>query len=253
MKKQMTLAALVAAACMTVRADAGDVSLIGVANGDSRWYEYFSDAYAQLDFDPDGFYSISTEDQATDPFPGQAGIIPGSNPLQRYGAATVFKNGPIIDLGTLSYDSSGLTGNGNEDAAITGLVFDLAPSVAGGDANVPFGGTYTTTVQTAAGTVSLLNGNVVNINLTSDFFFTYQFVNQVDFSLFPLDYNGVLTITDNDFTLVADQPAPGVYEDFQGSGFNLRYEWDISGVVPEPGSLSLLALGGLALVRRRRM
>lgn len=222
-------------------ASAANFALGLTADGSSRWYEYFSDVFAQLDRghggNPalDGFYSISALPTFT-----QVGA----------GADVFPSEANFANIGTLTFADT-FSGAGVESAAITGLTLDFSPFVADDD-NVLSAG-YTTGLSGVIGTVSLFNGAVTSIDLTSTITFTYDFSG---FGGGPLPYIGTFSIVDDAFTLFVDDAQTILAPD------DLRYVWDVTGAVnglapiPEPSTTTALAavaaLGFAALRRRRR-
>ncbi|CAL1125565.1 unnamed protein product [Cladocopium goreaui] len=208
--------------------------LSGTADGSSRWYEYFSDGFAQLDQgfggNPalDGFFLISS--------------LPAFDPIG--GGANVFPNEAAFNLGTISYDDAGLSGSGLENTPITGYTVDMALNIADDDAIVSQG--YTTTLQNVAGSLTFFNGALAAVNMTSDIVFTY------DFSGFGgglLDFTGAFDFNGDSFELLVDNES---YP--SGFGADIKYAWESTGsidglaAVPEPGTFALLACGGFSLV-----
>lgn len=203
------------------------------AEGTGRWYEYFSDAFAQIDREPDGFYLISQ--------------LPNFVPVG--GGANVFPSeGNFADLGTIGYST--ITGVGHETATITSLDLDFAPYIAYTDAlvNQP----YTTSFTGFSGTVDLFNGAVTAVNLASDIRFTYDFSG---FGFGLADYDGTFSITGSRFDLFVDGTYPTPFPD------PMRYVWDFEGdvqnlaPVPEPSTYLMLLAGlgviGATALRRR--
>lgn len=193
-----------------------------------RWYEYFSDVYAQIDKEPDGFYLISTN--------GPVG-----------GGADVFPNeGNWLNVGSLTLSGT-VTGVGVETFTITGSTFDFDQYVADNDMVAGVG--YATNIGTPAlGTIQFANGVVSSIDYSSPITFVFNGVGSMPFS-------GTLAINNSGFDLYADSTYPS------GMGSPFRYVWDATGTaayssvvaVPEPTrSLFLLGSLGALLLRRRR-
>jgi hypothetical protein len=223
-------------------ASAATFNLSFTADGSSRWYEYFSDSFAQLDRgfggNPalDGFYSISALPTFT-----QIGT----------GADVFPTEAAFANIGSLAFADT-FTGSGLETAAITGLTLNFSPFVADDD-NITAAG-YTTGLSAVSGNVTLFNGAVTAINLTSTITFTYDFSG---FGAGPLPYSGSFVITGQSFDLYVDH----AYTAFAPN--DLRYVWDVTGTVndlataaiPEPSATAALAAGAalaIALIRRRR-
>ena len=113
----------------------------------SRFYDYFSDAYAEISLDPDGFYQIG-------------------NPDQQYGKFDVFVNQDSLDLGDLVVDAKNLSGKGLENVSITGWKLDLYKSI---DVTNP----YSTEVSNINGTLTYVDGIASNLNLECDIMLTF--------------------------------------------------------------------------------
>lgn len=198
------------------------------AAGSSRFYDYFSDAFAQLDRSPQGMWNIS-------------------NPSQQLGSdVNGFANGGVWNnLGTLTLDGD-VTGTGTEIfniAAVSG--FDFDPVISGSVFAIAGGG-YSTTFGAFSGTVTLTGGIVTSLNFTGDIAFTFP-----GYPSQPFD--GMFTLTESSFDLLVDDflpsPAPDFFPD-------IRQVWDVDGtaafaVVPEPSAALLGSLGLLPLLRRR--
>jgi len=235
--RYVPLFALMAGLGLASQASAATFQLDLVADGDSRWYEYVSDAYAELgrSFNGnsvmDGFFKISNNGAST--LGGGADVFP--------------HEANFANIGTLSFANG--TGVGVETLAITGLTMNFSPFVADNDTVTNSG--YTTALSNVAGTVTVFNGAVAAIDLTSNITFTYQHN-----MLGALPYDGTFTMNNGGFDLDVDE---SITTAFGG----VRYAWDVHGsvsnlasipAVPEPETYAML-LAGLGLigsvVRRR--
>lgn len=211
-----------------------DVSL--TANGASRWYDYFSDAYGQINLNPsgpyeDGFYQIGTNT----PLGGGADIFPNE--------------GNWANVGTLTLSGT-VQGVGVETFNIVSSTFDFDQYIADNDAILNTG--YLTQMGAiSTGTISFLNGVVTDIDFSSGISFIYDFSG---FGAGPLPFSGTLAINNAGFDLFADSSYPS------GFGNDIRFVWDADGsasfnyAVPEPSRALLLAasFGGVCLRRRRK-
>jgi hypothetical protein len=209
-----SLVALLLATALTSTASAAEknLPLTGIADGDSRWYEYYSDAFGQLD---QGFKGNPANDGSF-----LISELPDFVPIG--GGADIFPREAEFDLGTLTYDDAALTGVGAETAAITGYTVDVSKNIADDDALFSTG--YATTLANVAGSLSFDGGQLVGITLTSDITFTYE--------IGPLAYDGAFSITGNRFELLVDELISTDQGDF-------RYAWDSGGTIDQV--LSLLA------------
>ncbi|MFT7723816.1 MAG: hypothetical protein QM788_13470 [Roseateles sp.] len=180
------------------------------ADPTGRWYEYFSDAFAEIGRPwngsqvMDGFFLISALPASTVIGSGQD-VFP--------------QEGDWGNVGSLTYNLDGYTGSGTFNAPITALAMNLAPYVAENASvlNMP----YTTTVTAVSGAVTLTNGAVTAIVLNASIAFGWA-----DTPFGPLNFPGTFVITsDGRFTLRAGlggaigTPAAG---------------WDFSGTVKLP-------------------
>lgn len=218
-KTLLTLGAALLLQCSLQAATTLNVSL--TADGSSRWYEYISDVYAQIDKEPDGFYLISTDNAVG----GGVDVFPHEGNWANVGSFTL---------------SGTVTGVGVETFSITSSTFNFAPYIAEDDAVI--GVSYTTTMGApTTGTIQFTNGVVSSIDYNSPI--TFRFIG---FETIP--FAGQLVINNSGFDLDADGTAP------------YRWRWDATGTaafayaVPEPSRFLLVAagVGGVLLQRRRR-
>jgi hypothetical protein len=191
------------------------------ADGSTRWYEYFSDAYAQLNRSPQGFYTIVAN-------PDQP-IGSGDNDIFPFGARWA-------QFGRLNFGS--VSGTGVQVAPVTGLSLDVQRYIADDDMVLEF--PYVSRVNSVAGTVTLFNGQVSTINLSANVSMVYDFTSLGGTAL---PYNGTFVINGNRFALNVDDSYPS------GLGDPFRYRWDATGAVnnlapiPEPAHWSLMVAG----------
>lgn len=136
------------------------------------------------------------------------------------GPAPLDQSFAVID-GIFSQNSGG---TGVATITYTGLVgnSEYTLSLIGGRASGGEDGVVTVTTGTGTGGALLNNGTVLNFAVTSD-------------------ASGSIAFTFNEGVNTSNP--------FNGSTLNAM---SITGVVPEPGSMALLGLGGLLIARRRR-
>ena len=206
MNRQHVLFGVVIALIAAIRvANGATFDLNLTADGDSRWYDYFSDAFGQVD---QGF----RDDEARDGF-FLISELPNYVPIGR-GADLFPTENDFSNFGTIDYD------------AATGEISDISIDVDGFVAfnfsvlNSRLGDGYSTTVSNPTGTVSLQGDNVSAINLTADVTLTYG---QAPPNVVP--YNGTFTIENDRFILDVDEAV-----NVPGFG-TFRYAWDIHGDV----------------------
>jgi len=221
------LAALVVASVGPV-VRAGVVDLRGVADGDTAYYEYPSDAFFRMDLVDGG-----TTNQ-------RFHLI--SNPSVAVGSAALdgFPNDGSFRMGSVTYDESTLVG-GSGIATITHLSFGIGSDPAdSGHVNFGRWTPITTYVDGFAGTVTVQDSLPVAVGLTSSVRIEYP-VLSTTFSA-----TGTFSIAGSRFDghLSGDTWSPG----------NPNV-WDFQGTlttVPEPSTLWLGLLPGALLWMMRR-
>jgi hypothetical protein len=193
----------------------GQVPLMGYADGNSRFYEYVSEGFVQMDW--------------THPSqPTHQSYRNISNPSTMYGAAyDAFPNDNEFRMGMVQFDDKGLVG-GTGDAPITEVTFGVSKD--------PFDAAYinwarfttNTTVNGFEGTVQLVNG--VPAGMTLDIDVTLEMVGFYSATEIGY-YNGNFTVAGNRFDLAVEgtqtldisfgtQPVPLEW-DFTGTLYNL--------------------------------
>jgi hypothetical protein len=174
------------------------LNLTGRMDSTSRFYDYFSDAYAEISLDPDGFYQID-------------------NPAKQYGSYDVFVNQTLIDIGKFTVDSNSIAGVGIEVAQITDWNFDITKTV---DTTR---GETATRVSDIDGSITFFDGEAVNVNLQADLEFEFLSGLVKGFT-FP----GTIEITNNYFEIHADNTHSTILGPF-------RNRWELKGSLNLPG------------------
>ena len=202
--KQLAFAAIgVSMVCSAAAAESFDLSL--TADGTSRWYDYFSDAFGQIDQgfrgddDRDGFFLISE--------------LPAYVPIGR-GADLFPSEGELTNIGTIEFDAA--------SGAVSDLSLDVDDFVAYNFSvlNSRLGNGYSTSVSNVSGNVTASGEGVSAINLSADIKFTYG-----NTPPDTVEYNGTFSIADDEFQLLVD-------DDPKIPGFgSFRYVWDVFGEV----------------------
>lgn len=293
------------------------VEIGGVADGDSRFFDFFSDGFSQLDqsFDPpddipdagpipaiDGYFRISSEV----PFSNWGSSTPGDgfdfsgfspsvfeqdlNPNLTGPQGTGFDTFPTegdFDLGLLTYDDSALDSSGSGTVDITDYTVDFQFNMAFEDSPInalpPNGlgpGYDTTTTVLSGSTVTLVNNEITDIDLSTDIVFAYRLPIWVDVvpdengefgdpflfePVFPdyvgteliAEFVGEFSIDAAGFDLFVDDTSQ-ITLALTGDIFNpapFRHIWDSTGsafVIPEPGVGLVLAASSVVFLRRRR-
>lgn len=203
--------------CETAPAGLRQVELSLTADGGSRFYEYFSDAFAQIDQGwngsavLDGFFLISS-------LPGFSTIGGGFDmfPLE----------GDWVDIITMDYDVDGLTGIGSEQAPIVALVADFNPFIPGN--GTILARPYTTEFSAISGMVNLFDGDIVSIE-TLQATVTFVFDTSDLIGVFGLGATleaegNFIVLNDGSFTLYSASEAPLTLG-------TPDVEWDLSGQV----------------------
>ena len=220
---------------------ATDVALTLQPDGDARLFEYFSDAFAQLDRgfngNPaiDGFYLISAWESSGgityQQVGGGADVFLVQNPCPGSGCT----ESNWVDLGILSY-----SGSGNGTFPITAFDIEFNDVITG--RQLLLDEPYSTTINSASGTVTVSGGQITNINLNASITFNLDGTNFGQPGSIPFD--GTFTINGSRFDLLVDD----VFNDTPQGTLPYRVVWDVNGdVVPdlppqiEPGILALSA------------
>ncbi|MEM6980219.1 MAG: hypothetical protein AAF539_11190 [Planctomycetota bacterium] len=223
----------------------GVIQIDLVADGDSRWYQWDAEVFAQLNRgrngDPslDGFYF--TADTDADEFINGVRMVPmgGGD-----GTADVFPfEEDFSNIGNIVFDGE----NGSSGTFdIQEINLDFHPYVNDDDSTL---GTraYSTTATNVSGSVTLDDGVVTSFNqVSADIAFTYDITGLPDFVFAEtnaLEFDGL------DFQLSLRDTA------FNGA---FDFEWDVFGTasgvsaIPEPSSFTLALIIVAAVFRTRR-
>lgn len=190
----------------------GQVPLMGYADGSSRFYEYVSEGFVQLDW--------------THPSqPTHQSYRNISDPSVMYGAAyDAFPNDNEFRMGMVQFDDTGLVG-GTGDAPITNVTFGVSID--------PFDAAYTnwarfttnTTVNGFEGTVQLVNG--VPAGMTLDIDVTLEMVGFYSATEIGY-YDGNFTVAGNRFDLAV---AGTQTLDLSFGTQPVALEWDFTGTL----------------------
>jgi len=242
MKTPFSLALVTGLLLTASTAQAVTFDLDLVADGDSRWFDLFSAAYAQVD---QGFGGNPAEDGFFDLSADTNGILGGA-----VGDESVFDSFAPVNFGTFPNTTGvdifpqeeNFSGVGSLDfnagtGQVTSLQLEFSPFVV---ASTPLGDVpYATSVSNINGMVTTQAGNPASISLTADIEFSLQT------AAGAILYNGDFSIDGKQFDLfVDDQKSIPVSP---AAAFDVRLAWDIEGsvgnLVPEPTSAAMSLLG----------
>ncbi len=197
-------------------AAAADFPLSFTADGTSRWYEFYTDSFAQLDKgyggDPalDGFFRIGAE---ADPF------APTVFAEAADGADVFPHEHAFANIGAIHY-----TGSGDGTFPITAVTLDVSPHVTA--EHGVLGTDYRTTVSSPVGTITVSGGVVTDIRLEAAIRF------ELDATYIPsmgwLPYDGTLSMAGDRFDIFVD-------DEYAFAHGNLRYAWDLTGRIDGVG------------------
>lgn len=192
----------------------GQAPLMGYANGSSRFYEYFSDGFVQMDW--------------THPTrPTNQSFRNIADPSIMYGSGyDAFPNDNEFRMGSVQFDDSGLIG-GNGDAPVTEVTFAVSKD--------PFDAAYTnwarfttnTIVNSFEGTVQLVDGSPAGMTLNIDV--TLEMVGFLSATTNGY-YEGSFTVAGNAFDLSVVMEEDQILDTAFGTSV-VDLEWDFSGTL----------------------
>ena len=203
-------------------AHAATFPLSFTADATSRWYDLFIGHFAQLDRAVAGTppQSIMYDtDAEANPFAPTVYQATGSN-------EPVFVNGSAFaNIGSVTY-----TGSGNGTFPVTAISLNVAPHVRSQDASA-LGVTYTTTVSTVTGTITISGGVPTSIDVNASIRFT------MDASFIPplttIPFDGTLAFAGNRFDIFVD-------DDYDFGHGVLHHAWDLTGGIDGVGSSDIV-------------
>lgn len=226
----------IAAVGVLASANAAELAVSGTADGETRWFEMFSDAFVQLGR---GEPQLENPSNSVHRFYPVLGGFPSSQELLDFDPTTfeptnwnslgsqveAFTHDENFVLGGVTYDAGPLTGMGVETAAITGYQVDMAPNI--GNSFAVNNRVYLTTINEVSGALTFDGGDLVGIDLTAEIMFSLDYR---DFGADVLTFTGEFSIADGQFKLYVDQayPVPAMAP--------MRYIWDSTGVIDETWS-----------------
>ncbi|MEM7543778.1 MAG: hypothetical protein AAF384_19650, partial [Pseudomonadota bacterium] len=227
------------------------------ADGDSRWIDFFSDGFAQINAPlhsstvpaDDGFFLWET-------FLGLSGPPAGTFTPIGVGFDLFPNEGSWLNFAQITY-ADGIVNGTTAITGLTGVDNGLATNII--DTSTPLGanfvGPISRTATLVSGSVDIVGGEVTNVNLLADIEIIYDFGAG---SFFPR-YQGTFEIINNAFTVdIAGNPTDLAIMDsflpplFQGRDIDLI--WDLQGsaaAVPLPAAAWLMAPCLMMLLRRR--
>ena len=219
---------------------AASVSLASIMDGDSRLREFgVTGTHSQISFgdgsvgDADGAYDVN------DP-----SVLFGT-PLD------VFPNESSFSVGSIDYDTTGVTGVGIETVSIDSITLDLTSDIANLDA-IFFGApaAFSVGMTDQLDTLTLTDSAVTSIAMETTAAFALDLSG---LGAGTVTWNGSLSVAGNRLALVIDdtQPVPtpaGIVD----SPLNWELNGMVTNVIPEPSSIGLLMTASLLGLRRRR-
>ena len=197
---------------------AATLPLSFTADATSRWYDFYLGHFAQLDRTAAGTPApniMYDTDAEPNPF---APTIYQATGVDR----VVFAHGnAFANIGSLTY-----TGSGDGTFPVTAITLDVATHVRSDTASA-LGTTYTTTVSSVSGTITIAGGAPTSIDVSAAVRFT------MDASFIPplttIPFDGTLAFAGERFDLFVD-------DDYNFGHGILRNAWDLTGAVDGVGS-----------------
>ena len=255
------------ACCLSAVTGAGaatfDLDL--VADGDGRFFDLLSGAFAQIDRAHganslgDGYFSVEAENNLLIDENASQINIGNESAFDSFMPNTFVELNPNVGLDIFPQETDfsgiGSLAYNDQTGQITNVALDLFPyvsdidsGVATGFAGTPGLGDYVTVVANPVGSVTLQGGSVSSINLTADIEFVYSE---------SVGYLGEFRITEDRFDLFVDENSRiptntgnlpyRMAWDFEGdvSGLAIGIAGDADGDLDVDGNDFLLWQGGL--------
>lgn len=212
------LPAFLLALAAAAPAHAATLPLSFTADSTCRWYDFYMGHFAQLDRSVAGtppqnvMYDTDAE---PNPFAPTFYQATGTNRV-------VFANGSAFtNIGSLTY-----TGSGDGTFPVTEIVLDVAPHVRSNQASA-LGTTYTTSVSSVSGTITIAGGVPTSIDVDASIRFS------MDASFIPplttIPFDGTLSFAGDRFDIFVD-------DDYNFGHGILHNAWDLTGRVDGIGA-----------------
>ncbi|MEM9480533.1 MAG: hypothetical protein AAGA58_12840 [Verrucomicrobiota bacterium] len=207
-------------------ASAGELSLDATADGNTRFYSYFSASFCQLD---QGWSNSQGASEEIDGFFALADL-PDFTPIGS--GVDFFPREEDFEFGTVTYDDTTITGIGMESVPVTGLNLTVGGNFRDGRATVgELGNDIMDTITVIRSIdpesrVELVDGVPRHLFLTAFITLDYELTDGAEF-------DGVFTVFGDKFTLLVD----GTYDtgipnpNREGETFKFRQRWDSTGVI----------------------
>ena len=220
------LSALAFALVLASPLQAATLPLSFTADTTSRWYDFYVGHFAQADRSAGGtpppsiMYDIEAE---ANPFAPTVYQATGVNRV-------VFANGrAFANIGSLTYN-----GSGDGTFPVTAITLDVATHVRSDTASA-LGTTYTTTVSSVSGTITIAGGAPTSIDVSAAVRFT------MDASFIPplttIPFDGTLAFAGDRFDIFVD-------DDYDFGHGILHNAWDLTGSIDGVGTNDIVFVDG---------